>query len=167
LFGVRGDFEVTASFEVLRAERPRDGGDVGPELYLRTVDGWDSYAAMGRMLRASAAEPQLLIAWGEKGDDKTQHHSNRERTDLKAGRFRISRVGSTVHYSVAPKDSDAFREVSRNEFGTKDLHTVRIMARVDESPAALDVLWKDLTIRAESLPGWTDGKAPRTPQTRS
>ncbi len=160
LFGVHGDFEVTASFEVLSAERPREGGHVGPELSLRTVDGWDSYAAMGRMLRPSEAGPLLQIGWGEKVDGQTRHHSNREKTDLKAGRFRISRVGPTVHYLVAAKDSDAFREVGRNEFGTQDLAHVRIMAVVDETPSALDVLWKDLTIRAEALPGWTDGKAP-------
>jgi hypothetical protein len=163
LFGVHGDFEVTASFEVLNAERPREGGDVGPELDLQTVDGWGSYVSMGRMLRASDAEPQLLIARGEKVDGGIQHHGNREKTDLKAGRFRIARVGSTVHYFVAPKDSDAFHQVGEDEFGTKDIARVRVMAQVNESRAALDVLWKDLTIRAESLPGWTDGKPTAPP----
>jgi hypothetical protein len=33
------------------------------------------------------------------------------------------------------------------------------MGQVDGSESALDVLWKDLTIRAAALPGWTDGKA--------
>ena len=37
---------------------------------------------------------------------------------------------------------------------------VRLMAKVNESGAALDVLWKDLTIRAESLPGWADFRTP-------
>ena len=111
LFGVHGDFEVTASFEILRADRPREGDGVGPELYLRAVDGWDHYASMARMLRADHAEPQLRVAWGEKGDGRPRSPGARDRTDLKAGRFRIARAGSTVHYLVAPKDSDAFREV--------------------------------------------------------
>jgi Protein kinase domain/Protein of unknown function (DUF1583) len=160
LFGVHGDFEVTASFEVLGADRPREGDGVGPELYLRAVDGWDHYASMARMLRADHAEPQLRVAWGEKGDGRPQSPGARDRTDLKAGRLRIARAGSTVHYLVAPKDSDAFREVARNEFGTGDLNTVRLMALVNGSGAALDVLWTDLTIRAEALPGFTDGKPP-------
>jgi serine/threonine protein kinase len=160
LFGVHGDFEVTASFEVLRADRPRDGDGVGPELYLRAVDGWDHYALMARMLRADHAEPQLRVAWGEKGDGRPRFPGARDRTDLKAGRFRIARAGSTVHYFVAPKDSNAFREVARNEFGTSDLSTVRLMAMINDSGAALDVLWTDLTIRAEALPGFTDGKPP-------
>jgi serine/threonine protein kinase len=160
LFGVHGDFEVTASFEVLRADRPREGDGVGPELFLRAVDGWDHYASMARMLRADHAEPQLRVAWGEKGDRRPQSPGARDRTDLKAGRFRIARAGSTVHYLVAAKDSDAFREVAQSEFGTGDLNTVRLMALVNDSGAALDVLWTNLTIRAEALPGFTDGRPP-------
>ncbi len=160
LFGVHGDFEVTASFEILRADRPREGDGVGPELYLRAVDGWDHYASMARMLRADHAEPQLRVAWGEKGDGRPRSPGARDRTDLKAGRFRIARAGSTVHYLVAANESDAFREVARNEFGTGDLNTVRLMALVNGSGAALDVLWTDLTIRAEALPGFTDGRPP-------
>ncbi len=160
LFGVHGDFEVTACFEVLRADRPHEGDGVGPELYLRAVDGWDHYASMARMLPADHAEPQLRVAWGEKGDGRPRSPGARDRTDLKAGRFRIARAGSTVHYLVAAKDSDAFREVARNEFGTGDLNTVRLMALVNGSGAALDVLWTDLTIRAEALPGFTDGRPP-------
>jgi serine/threonine protein kinase len=161
LFGVHGDFEVTASFEILRADRPRDGDGVGPELFLRAVDGWDHYASMARMLGADHAEPQLRVAWGEKGDGRPRSPGARDRTDLKAVRFRIARAGSTVHYLVAPKDSNAFREVARNEFGTSDLNTVRLMALINDSGAALDVLWTDLTIRAEALPGFTDGKPPQ------
>jgi hypothetical protein len=47
-FGVHGDFEITASFEILKADKPREGGGVGPELYLRTVDGWSTFVAKTR-----------------------------------------------------------------------------------------------------------------------
>jgi hypothetical protein len=167
LFGVHGDFDIAASFEILRAGKPKEGGGVGPELYLRTVDGWGSYVSMARLLRIADAEPQILVAWGEKVDGKIRYHGGQEKTDLRAGCFRITRVGSTVRYFVAPKgsddfrkDGDNFREVYRHEFGTKDLDMVRIMGQVNESRAALDVIWKDLAISAEALPGWNDGKAP-------
>ena len=127
------------AFEVLRADRPREGDGVGPELFLRAADGWDHYASMARILRADHAEPQLRVAWGEKGDGRPRSPGARDRTDLKAGRFWIARAGSTVHYLVAATDSDAFREVAWNEFGTGDLNTVRLMALVNGSGAALDV----------------------------
>jgi hypothetical protein len=120
---------------------------------------------MARLLRISEPEPQILIAWGQKVDGKIRYHGGQEKTNLKAGRFRITRVGSTVRYFVAPKgsddfrkDGDNFREVSRHEFGTKDLDMVRIMGQVNESGAALDLIWKDLVIAAEALPGLTDGQ---------
>ena len=121
---------------------------------------------MARMIRADHTEPQLRVTWSENGDGRPRSPGARDRTDLKAGRFRIARAGSTVHYLVSPKDSDAFREVARNEFGSGDLNTVRLMALVNGSGAALDVLWTDLTIRAEALPGFTDGR-PLQPQRAS
>ena len=41
---------------------------------------------------------------------------------------------------------------------------VRIMAQVNESGAGLDVIWKDLAIAAEALPGFADGIAPEPPR---
>ena len=108
---------------------------------------------MTRMLRVGDDEPDLTAVWAEKIDGKPRYHVKREKTDLKAGRFRIARAGPTVRYLVALEDSDSFREVFRNELGTKDLDMVRVMGQVNGSAAALDVVWKDLTIRAETLPG--------------
>jgi hypothetical protein len=171
MFGVHGDFDITASFEILKADRPKEGGGGGPELYLRTVEGWGDYVSMARLLRTAEADPQILIAWGEKVGGKIRYHGGQEKTDLKAGQFRITRVGSTVRYFVAPKGGDDFRkggddfrEVYRHEFGTKDLNMVRIMAQVNESGAGLDVIWKDLAIAAEALPGFADGIAPEPPR---
>jgi serine/threonine protein kinase len=166
LFGIRGDFEVTASFEILRADRPKDGGGVGPELYLRGGDGWGNYLSLARLMRTAEAQPQILVAWAERVDGEIQYHGDQKKTDLKSGSFRITRVGSTVRYFVAPragddfrKDTDNFREFAQHEFGTKDIDTVRLMAQVNNSDAGLDVIWKDLEIRAEALPGLDDGGA--------
>jgi hypothetical protein len=121
---------------------------------------------MARLLRIAEPEPQILIAWGERVDGKARYHGGGEKTNLKAGQFRITRVGATVRYFVAPKGGDDFRkggddfrEVYQHEFGTKDLDMVRIMGQVNESGAGLDVIWKDLAIAAEALPGLTDGQA--------
>jgi hypothetical protein len=48
------------SIEILKAEKPKEGGVVGPELYLRTVDGWGNYVSMARLLRTSDHAPQLM-----------------------------------------------------------------------------------------------------------
>ncbi|WP_406695376.1 DUF1583 domain-containing protein [Singulisphaera sp. Ch08] len=78
----------------------------------------------------------------------------------KRGQFRILRVGSQVHYLVAEGESDRFREIEQLEFTTKDFDRVRFFAQTHDSPIALDLLLKDLTIRAELLPGWTASPVP-------
>ena len=166
LFGVRGDFEVTASFEILRADRPRTGDEgVGPELSLRAIDGWDHFASMARMLRADHPEPQLRVTWGERGDGRPKSPGARDRTDLE-GRPISDRPRRGD--GPLPRRPEGQRCVPRglhSEFGTEDLANVRLMALVNDSGAALDVLWTDLTIRAEALPGFTDGKPPEPQRT--
>jgi hypothetical protein len=79
----------------------------------------------------------------------------------KEGKFRILRVGSRVQYFVAEGTGDAFREIQQEDFTAKDFDLVRFMAQVNGAPSALDVLLKDLTIRAEGLPGWTGSPVER------
>jgi serine/threonine protein kinase len=159
-FGVHGDFEITASFEILKVDKPKDGGSVGPELYLRTIDGWGDYVAMARFIRAPEAEPHILVARGEKVEGQIRYHTSEHKNAITAGRFRITRSGPMVQYLLAPADSDDFRELATDDFGIKDLNMVRLMAKINGAGVPLDLLWKDLTIRAESLPGWTDPAAP-------
>ena len=86
-----------------RRRRPRAVPPGGRRLGPLRLDGPD---APGRSRRAPA--PGRL---GREGRWPAPIPGARDRTDLKAGRFRIARAGSTVHYLVAAKDSDAFREV--------------------------------------------------------
>ena len=108
---------------------PRRAGGVGPELYLRAVDGWDHYASMARMLRADNAEPQLLIAWGEKGDGRPRYHGAPDRTDLKAGRFRIARVGRRSITSSPRRTATPSARSRAASSGPRTSANVRLMAR--------------------------------------
>src|SRR6202034_1399105 len=53
----------------------------------------------------------------------------------------------------AEEDKPDFRRIYRVEFGDEDLEMVRIAAHTGGSIAAVDVLWKDVELRAEALPG--------------
>jgi hypothetical protein len=159
-FGIHGDCEITTTFEVLTAEKPTTGVGVGPELYVRTVDGWSNYVSMYRWLTRDGDKPILGFASARKAEGKPYLDNRKNTMTAKAGRFRIVRVGPVVHYFVAEGTSDTFRELQQVEFVTKDFDRVRFMCQVNDAPSALDVLLKDLTIRAEGLPGWT-GSVPQ------
>ena len=62
-----------------------------------------------------------------------------------------------MHFLVAEGDSQDFREINQQELGTEDLEMGRVSAVTGNSPSAVDVLWKNLTIRAEGLPGLPGG----------
>ena len=71
-FGVRGDFEITAAFEVLPTAPPRTGYGAGPELLIKPLGGWDTYASMARLrrgggtsrfARSTAARSAARAAW--------------------------------------------------------------------------------------------------------
>ncbi|WP_406695375.1 serine/threonine-protein kinase [Singulisphaera sp. Ch08] len=56
-FGIHGDCEITTTFEVLSAEKTTDGIGSGPELYLRTVDGWSNFVSMYRWVPKDGTVP--------------------------------------------------------------------------------------------------------------
>jgi serine/threonine protein kinase len=153
----RAAFRGDSTFEVLTAEKPTTGGGVGPELYVRTVDGWSNYISMYRWVTQDENKPILGVSAARKAEGKPFFNHRKNAMTAKAGRFRIVRVGPVVHYLVAEGTSDTFRELQQAEFVTKDFDLVRFMGQVNNAPSALDVLLKDLTIRAEGLPGWTGG----------
>jgi serine/threonine protein kinase len=159
-FGVHGDFEITASFEVLAAEKPQAGKRVGPELYLRAVpDSENHMMSMARVVTANSDSPTILANIGQKIDGSPRYHGTSIDSSAREVKFRIVRAGSAVYYFVAEGAAGPFRQIYQTEFGTKDIDRVRIAALFDGSDHRLDLLWKDLTIRAEELPGWTGGGA--------
>jgi hypothetical protein len=157
-FGVAGDFEITATFEAVSTERPVTGWGMGPELLIKPAGGWDKFASAGRFLRTD--QKVYALVHGYKVGDKPKIDAATHVTDFKEGRFRLVRTGPTLHFQVAEGTNPAFRELFATEFGTEPLEFVRLAAVTGGSQKAVEVLWKDLAVRAEELPGFT-GPAPR------
>jgi hypothetical protein len=65
----------------------------------------------------------------------------------------LVRTGPILHYLVAEGDKPEFRQIYQVEFGAEDLEMARLAAVTGGSTAAVDVLWKDIELRAEALPG--------------
>ena len=142
MFGIRGDFEVTASFEILKADRPRRAAASAPSCTsARSTGGATTSRSPGWLRTADgrAPDPGRL---GREVNGRSDITATSRRPTSKAGRFRIIRVGCDGPLLRRPKrddfrkDSDAFREVARHEFGTKDIDTVRFMGQFNDSDAA-------------------------------
>jgi hypothetical protein len=159
-FGIAGDFEITGTFEALSNIRPLTGWGMGPELLIKPNGGWDKFASAGRFLRTK--ETVYSLVHGSKVGDEKKYDAGTIPTETKAGRFRLVRTGPTLHFQVAEGESPVFQELFATEFGTEPMEFIRLAAVTGGSKQAVEVLWKDLIVRAEELPGFS-GPASRPP----
>jgi serine/threonine-protein kinase len=150
-FGVRGDFEITASFEVMPGEPPETGHGLGAELLAKPEGDWNTFVSMARYRRAH--DSIFALTHFFRIGDEARHDGEYPTTTETSARFRLVRRGSALYYLVAGGDSDDFRELFRTRFGTQDLELVRLAATPGGSRRGVDVIWKDLTIKARELPG--------------
>jgi serine/threonine protein kinase len=153
-FGVHGNFEITASFETFPCGAPESGHGLGPELLAKPAGDWRTFASMARYRRTRdsiyAMSHFFLVG------DEARHDGEFPPTNALSGRFRLVRQGSILFYLVADGDSHNFRELFRARFGSQDLELIRLAATPGESRNPVEVVWKDLTIKAQGLPGLDD-----------
>jgi hypothetical protein len=152
LFGVHGDFEITASFEAAPTPPPDAGYGAGPELLIKPVGGWETFASMARYRRAHDSVYSLVH--GTQVGEASRLVGEWPTTVATSGRFRLVRKGDMLYYLVADGPSETFREEFRTKFGAQDLELVRIAATTGGSRRPVEAIWKDLSIRAEALPGF-------------
>jgi serine/threonine protein kinase len=154
-FGIHGDFDLRATYEVLACQKPTVGFGVGPELLVKFPGDWDRLASFSRFARPGDTVYSAVTV--RKTDGQTQVDGHWPATTARKGTFRLVRTGSTLHYLVAEGDGQDFRKIYQANLGTEDLEFARIAAVTGGSPSAVDVLWKDLSVRAEDLPGLPGG----------
>jgi hypothetical protein len=161
-FGVHGDFEITATFEVLSRVRPDVGYGMGADMVIKPPGGWDKFASISRFIKTD--DTVFSMVHKEKVGDKENWNAKIQPTQAASGRLRLVRIGPTVHFQIAEGEDKTFRELFVSDYGDEDLEVVRISATTGGSQKAVDLLWKDLSVRAESLPGWV-GPGPKSRRT--
>jgi hypothetical protein len=145
---IHGDFEVTATVEVIDLEPPKGGPGAGVGLSV------DAPTKQQQLRRVVGAKGRHSIMW-------TGYHSpnkkNPEWTQAAAPcaenvlRMRLKRTGTTLHYLWAPGAAgDEFVEVHQQEFGNDDIEHVRLFAMNGRQACLVDVRLLDLRIRIGS-----------------
>ena len=78
--GIQGDFEITATLEILNADRPKDGFGVGAFLFINKVDPEAEGATLGRITKPNGNE---VIFWDQGfGKKKGESCNTISATDL-------------------------------------------------------------------------------------
>lgn len=152
--GVRGDFEITAAYEVLYADVPEKGFGVGVLLGIRKASVDHQEARLGWLVRAKGLK---VSVW-----DRSELQSDGQRKFSggavpfpagKVGRLRLKRTGSQLQYLIAEGlDGDNFQAVKEWEFGPEDVERVALVVGTGRERRNFDVRWLDLRIRATKVP---------------
>src|SRR5262249_18188112 len=128
----------------------------GRELLVKPPGDWDKLAALNRVARPKPKDTVYSAAFVRKVGEEKKTTGNWPATSAKKGTFRLVRTGTILYYLVAEGDKPEFRQINQVEFGSEDLEMARLAAVTGGSPTAVDVLWKDIDLRAEGLPGLPD-----------
>lgn len=149
-FPIRGDFEITASYEIVNFEPPLVGYGAGPGIYIKTLSSDDNTAVLARLIRVQ--EGNVLSAYfaTNRPDGSRWHQPSFTKTDATSGVLRMVRTGDSLKYYVAGPDSKDFKLLRSAPLGSQDVAIVRLGVDQGGSNANVEVLWKDLTIRVQS-----------------
>jgi serine/threonine protein kinase len=146
---VKGDFEITASYEIIQADRPTSGHGVGVQLYLMTDTPTDEALDLLRTTRV--AEGNVYV--GNRmttAQDGNRHQLQYFQTSAKTGQLRITRTQGEAILWAAEGAGD-FRPLCRYSLGAEDLKIVKISAFPGWTQNAVDVRIKDFRVRSGAL----------------
>ncbi|HEX3315516.1 MAG TPA: hypothetical protein VHR72_11525 [Gemmataceae bacterium] len=144
---IRGDFEITAGYEILQSSRPTEGHGVGFEVFLTTDTPTNEALGFTRAARVMEGEIYLTSRITTQ-DGKRQYHHGFEPTSAKAGYLRIRRTGIEAILSASEDSTGTFREVGRFDLGPEDVNRVRLSAYPGHAQNTLDLLIKDFRLRS-------------------
>jgi len=150
-FQIHGDFEITASYEVPAWQEPESGYGLGPSIYLRMHDEKESAVMIGRLLRP---ENKHVFSATLSTTEDSQRNYDVKMYDAKtdSGKLKLVREGGLLKFFVSDGAREPFRELREVELGTADVDLMRIGVQQSDSKTPVQVLWKDLTLKAESFP---------------
>ena len=68
-----------------------------------------------------------------------------------AGTLRFVRAANILHFLAAETGNDEYFELGTITFGTEPIGLLRLEACTDGASDSVDIVWKDLVIRAEEF----------------
>ncbi len=157
--GVRGDFEITMAFEILRLNKPAGGNGAGVSIYISAASLSQEGATLGRFLRSSGEQVFLCHRAFTPPGEERKHEGRRSPTTAQSGSLRLVRTGTILSYQVAEGGRATFQELYQTEWRGEDLDTIRFAAENGGSPTMVDVRIKAVSIRADDF-----GQARPVPQ---
>jgi hypothetical protein len=155
-FPIKGNFEITAAYEILHADQPTEGWGVGTTLFIYAEETNKDAAGIYRLNLPKGAQ---AMKWNSivMRDGQRDAKGNRIACDAKIFRLRMTRSRRTLTCFWAPGlAGNDFREIGRTEeFFGGDITSVVLNTTTGNQRHDLDARFVDLRIRSsvKSLSG--------------
>lgn len=165
----KGDFEITTTFELVKADPPKSGYGVGAQLYIVMESPNKEAITLGRYSRTKEGH-QLVFSRITGPMGKRKVTSKLFSAEALTGQLRLVRVGSEVTALVAREGEKEFQELHRFELGEAPLIMVRVGADpgtvTADSPFEIrikdfSVVGTDITRPIPPAPEAAEGPSPR------
>jgi hypothetical protein len=151
-FVVRGDFDATFSFEVLKADQPNTGYGVGVSLYAAIDPKTNDAVSLARRVMPDG-KTVFFSDRLKPVDGRTTHQYKSVPSVSPAGKVRLQRVGPVIRYLVADGTDADFVQMDEQEFGTGDVVNMQVGGDAGGSESALDARLLSFSVHAAELPG--------------
>jgi hypothetical protein len=149
-YGLAGDFELTATYELLQLEQPTRGVGAGVALNALPTAFSTKFTKVGRFVHSDGLN--LFKAELSDKNNPRINEFNGVPASTHGGQLRLMRIGSRMHYQVADAPGAGFHEFAAWEYGTEDLAMIRFIANNNGSPTAVDALLLDLKVVGNPIP---------------
>jgi hypothetical protein len=153
-FSVRGDFEITYTYEILKADKPTEGYGAGVSLYAAINPKTNDAVSLSHRFKPDGKI--IFLADRMKTIDGELQHPFGFHVKPAAslvGKLRLQRIGSQILYFVADGADAELEKLGEHEFGKEDVQPILVEGSSGDSEAGLDFRLLTLTIRAEEMPG--------------
>lgn len=142
---LEGDFEITASYGLIKVGPPTGGHGAGVGLVIETNSADHQSLTIERLVLPKDGDRFTSThifadSWGEK-----QYRPERAEASSKSGKIRLIRAGSKVEAWYS--DGGAFRFLRKVEIGTEDVSLVRLACYTGSSDCEVIATINDLAIR--------------------
>jgi hypothetical protein len=150
---LRGDFEVTVNFEVLRLPEPEEADpSTAFALLLRRTKPDKCVMGVSRRMVNTGSQVAAWATWFDGQGKQLDHKGEVVATDARTGRLRMVRNGGELSCYVAEGLDGNFTLLNQFAIGEMDLEDVGLVTMTHGPRAYLDGRFSDLRIRMGAMP---------------
>jgi hypothetical protein len=148
---LKGDFEITAGYELVAIPVPKTGNGVGFELFVMlnapTRDGFP----IARLKRRDGSD-EYACGHNKTVDGKRRFNGKSFPATATAGQLRLQRKGTRYTFSATEGVDGAFKNLCSYDGDASDVRLVRLAAYPGQAAEAVEVRFVELRLRGDLNP---------------